>query len=80
MEINHFIENYKEAFGQKAELPIVFWYSNAPMAETEKINGCFFKKIAAVRQGELISINAETIGCGGGKLYNGFIEMPPFVP
>ena len=28
MEIKKFIENYREAFGEYAELPIVFWRSN----------------------------------------------------
>lgn len=26
MEIKKFIENYREAFGEYAELPILFWY------------------------------------------------------
>ena len=43
MEVKVFIDNYREAFGEKAELPIVFWYSDTPLADTEKINGCFFK-------------------------------------
>jgi hypothetical protein len=45
MEIKKFIENYREAFGETAELPIVFWYSDTPESQTEKINGCFFKNM-----------------------------------
>ena len=30
MDIHTFIGNYREAFGQQAELPIVFWYSDQP--------------------------------------------------
>ena len=41
MDIHTFIGNYREAFGQQAELPIVFWYSDQPEAPAEKVNGCF---------------------------------------
>ncbi|MDL2265826.1 DUF169 domain-containing protein [Parabacteroides sp. OttesenSCG-928-G21] len=80
MEISIFITNYREAFGEAVELPLVFWYSDEPVAETEKINGCFFKGLSAVRKGMPISLNAEIIGCGGGKFYTGFSEMPERVP
>lgn len=80
MEVKVFIDNYREAFGEKAELPIVFWYSDTPLADTEKINGCFFKGLKTVREGNPISLNAEVIGCGGGKFYTGFTEMPERVP
>ena len=33
-----------------------------------------------VRDGGIISLNAENIGCGGGKFYTGFTEMPERVP
>lgn len=72
MDIHTFIGNYREAFGQQAELPIVFWYSDQPEAPAAKVNGCFFKSMAQVRNGKIISLNAETIGCGGGKFYTGF--------
>ena len=45
MEIKKFIENYREAFGEYAELPILFWYSDILENETEKVNGCFFKSM-----------------------------------
>ena len=45
MEIKTFVANYREAFGETAELPIVFWYSDTPESQTEKINGCFFKNM-----------------------------------
>ena len=80
MEIKKFIENYREAFGEYAELPIVFWYSDILENETGKVNGCFFKSMSKVRGGNTISLNAETIGCGGGKFYTGFTDMPEHVP
>ena len=80
MEIGVFINTYKEAFGDTAELPIVFWFSNEPIADTEKTGGCFFKGMAAVRQGVPISLNEETIACMGGKLYTGFAGMSERIP
>lgn len=80
MDIRTFITNYYEAFCKQAELPIAFWYSDQLEAETEKVNGCFFKYIQQVREGKIISLNAETIGCGGGKFYTGFTDMPEYVP
>ena len=80
MDIQTFIQNFKEAFGENAELPLVFWYSDEQKGETEKINGCFFKGMRTVRDGGIISLNAENIGCGGGKFYTGFTEMPIGVP
>ncbi len=44
MEIEKFIENYREAFGEAAGLPVVFWYSDEETGHTEKkIGGCFLK-------------------------------------
>lgn len=80
MEVNVFIDNYREAFGRAAELPIVFWFSDVAAQPTEKINGCFFKGMKIVRQGGIISLNADVIGCGGGKFYTGFTGMPEMVP
>ena len=80
MEVKTFIHNYREAFGNKPELPIAFWYSDLPIAETEKINGCFFKGMTKVREGTPISLSLNTVGCGGGKFYTGFTEMPERIP
>ena len=80
METATFINNYKAAFGEAAELPIVFWYSDTAVANTEKIGGCFFKGMKTVREGNPISLNADNIGCGGGKFYTGFTDMPEYVP
>ena len=80
MEIKTFIANYKAAFGENTELPIVFWYSDTLENQTEKINGCFFKDMRKVREGHTVSLNADVIGCGGGKFYTGFTKMPERVP
>lgn len=80
MNVSTFIQNYTEAFGEHAPLPLLFFYSDTPLAETEKINGCFFKGLHTVRKGNPVSLNADVIGCGGGKFYTGFSEMPERVP
>ena len=46
--VKQFIQNFREAFGQKATLPLLFGYSNQPVADTERINGCFFKGLQAL--------------------------------
>ena len=79
-EIKEFIENFLEAFGSTAQLPLVFGYSNTAIAETNKIGGCFFKGLQEAREGNGVSLSAEVIGCGGGKLYTGFADMPEYVP
>ena len=80
MELWEFIESYQEAFGENAQLPLLFGYSNTPVAQTAKIGGCFFKGLQTAREGTPVSLNAEVIGCGGGKLYTGFTDMPEHVP
>ncbi|MEG0795654.1 MAG: DUF169 domain-containing protein [Odoribacter sp.] len=80
METKVFINNYREAFGEAAELPMVFWYSDEMADATAKIGGCLFKGMQEVRDGKVISLDAEVIGCGGGKFYTGFTEMPEYVP
>ncbi|MBR6988575.1 MAG: DUF169 domain-containing protein [Bacteroidaceae bacterium] len=80
MDIKSFIQNYREAFGSKAPLPLLFGYSDQPVAETGKIGGCFFKGLLQAREGQPVSLSAEVIGCGGGKLYTGFSDMPERVP
>ena len=80
MDIKEFIQNYREAFGEKAQLPLLFGYGDKPIGDTEKIGGCFFKGLQAARDGRPVSLSADVIGCGGGKLYTGFSDMPERVP
>ena len=80
MGIKEFIECYREAFGERVPLPLLFGYSDTPVAQTAKIGGCFFKGLQAAREGEPVSLNADVIGCGGGKFYTGFAEVPERVP
>lgn len=80
MDIQLFINNFREAFGDKVDLPIVFWYSDQPVNPVDKIGGCLFKCMKDVREGQTVTLNVDTIGCGGGKFYTGFTPMPERVP
>ena len=80
MDIKEFLLNYRQAFGSKASLPLLFGYSDKPIANTEKIGGCFFKGLQAARDGQPVSLSADVIGCDGGKLYTGFSDIPERVP
>lgn len=80
MELQEFINNYTEAFGSQAQLPLLFGYSDKAIANTEKIGGCFFKGLQVAREGTPVSLSVDVIGCGGGKLYTRFTDMPEHVP
>lgn len=80
MDTRIFIKNFREAFGEQPESPIAFWYSAEPVGELEKINGCFFKGFKRLKEGQVFTLDVETIGCGGGKFYSGFIDMPERIP
>lgn len=81
MNIKTFIENYREAFGPQAELPIAFWYSDRAEAPTEKVNGCLLKCLKQARtEGRTVSLSRESITCGGGRFYTAFDAMPERVP
>ena len=49
MEIEKFIENYREAFGEAAGLPVVFWYSDEETGHTEKILKVCKRFVPAIR-------------------------------
>ena len=80
MDNKKFIEDYKQAFGEKAVLPIAFWYSDTPVAESQPVNGCFFPAFEKVREGQAVSFDNTTMKCGGGKFYCGLAPMPEYVP
>ena len=79
MDIDVFIKNFQQAFGDY-ELPLALWYSHQPEGTLEKTWGCFIKDLKPAREGATISLNADTISCRGGKVYSGFLAMPPTLP
>lgn len=80
LSVPTFVEKLKRYFGDDMQLPIAFWRSNEPLAQTEKIAGCFFKGFAAVRDGEPLSLSLQNCTCGGGRFYLGIADMPDRVP
>lgn len=80
MDYQQLINDYKEAFGESATMPIAFWHSDTPIAEPEAVNGCFFPIFEKVRKGNAASFDVATMKCGGGKFYCGLAPMPEYVP
>lgn len=80
MKVDTFINNYYAAFGEAVQLPLAFWYSQVPINLSEKVNGCFFKKMSEISMGKVVSFDESVIGCGGGKYYTGFTELPERIP
>jgi hypothetical protein len=81
MTPSEFIDNYREAFGDGAPLPIAFWYADESVAETPRTQHCFFREvIPAVRAGGKASLNADNINCGGGRFYTGFAPLRETTP
>ncbi|MGN0032418.1 MAG: DUF169 domain-containing protein [Candidatus Limimorpha sp.] len=80
MDIKQFIQDFKEAFGEAAAMPMVFFHSDTPVAKPETMNGCFFPAFEKVREGHNASFDATTMKCGGGKFYCRLAPMPEYVP
>ena len=73
-----FIQLWEKYFG-KAELPIVFFYTDDPdgvtKAKPPKVeHRCVIADIARARKGTSIAFNVAAVGCFGGKKYLGFTE------
>lgn len=80
MKSQDFIKLFRELFGNNVSLPIVYNYTNEPMANTPKFGGCIFKKLVEIDHGEIVSVNTSNLQCGGGRFYTGFTDMPNRVP
>ena len=80
MTVKGFIEKYRQAFGDKAPLPIAFGYSDSPVSEIRSVPKCLVGSISNVRHGNSLTLSAENVICGGGGFYTAFTEMPERVP
>ena len=80
MTVKGFIEKYRQAFGERAPLPIAFGYSDTPVSEIRSVPKCLVGSISNVRHGNSLTLSAENVICGGGGLYTAFTEMPERVP
>jgi len=80
---DHFTKIWNTYF-PGAELPLVFFYADEAVPGTlpkpPAGHRCMIADLARVRRGKILSMNVETIGCGGGRRYTGFteIQMPHF--
>ena len=73
-----FIKLWEKYFG-KAELPVVFFYTDTPVGVTRvkppKLeHKCVIADIARARKGASVAFDVAAVGCFGGKKYLGFTE------
>jgi len=73
-----FIKLWRKYFG-KAELPIIFFYTDNPVDATKlkspkAEHRCVIADVARTRKGVSVALNADAVGCFGGKKYCGFTE------
>ena len=78
--VQKFLQQYKEAFGDAAPLPIVFGYSHAAATEVHKVPRCMIGAIRKVCNGEALTLTADNVLCGGGSLYTRFAPMQERIP
>lgn len=71
MTTSDFISEYRECFGASAPLPLAVVYTDMPLSEPRNITGCMFKQFHRAYNGETVTFDAESLTCGGGKLYTG---------
>lgn len=80
MTIQEFTNKYREAFGESVPLPVAFGYSDKAVTEVKKIPRCMIGAIRKVCDGEPLTLSADNVLCGGGRLYTAFAPMPDRVP
>lgn len=80
MTISDFIQKYREAFGDAVPLPVAFGYSCEAATEVRKIPRCMVGAIRGVCEKGALTLSAENVLCGGGRLYTAFDRMPEQVP
>lgn len=80
MTPQQFTAQFREAFGEAAELPIAIWYDTTAVASDCRVPRCMIGAIRKVCNGESLTLTAESVQCGGGALYTAFRPMPERVP
>jgi len=72
-----FIKLWRKYFNG-AELPITFYYTDksesVEIVEPPSGQRCFVCELAQARNGKSLCFGADSIGCGGGKRYSGFVQ------
>lgn len=80
MTIQEFIAKYREAFGESVPFPVAFGYSEKVVTAVKKMPRCMIGAIRKVCDGEPLTLSADNVLCGGGRLYAAFAPMPERVP
>lgn len=74
---NQFITLWNTYFPQ-AGLPITFQYSadtqNLPIVEAPKGHRCIIAQLTQVQRGKTLCMQADSVGCRGGKRYTNFTD------
>lgn len=78
--LQKFLQQYKEAFGDAAPLPIAFGYSHTAATEVHNVPRCMIGAIRKVCNGETLTLTADNVLCGGGSLYTRFAPMQERIP
>lgn len=78
--IQKFIESYIKAFGTATPLPVAFGYSDKACSGIGKMPHCMVGAIRKVCEGEPLTLCAENVSCGGGRLYTAFAPMQERTP
>jgi uncharacterized protein (DUF169 family) len=72
-----FIQLWKKYFG-KSELPIMVYYTNqegcGDLVKAPAGHQCFIGVLAKVRKGQPLCFDEDSVGCGGGKKYLGYVQ------
>lgn len=78
MEIKEKFIGLWEKYFNHAELPIAFYYTSekghAELAKPSSLFRCVMGAMAKVREGNLLCLNNNAVGCFGGKKYLGFTQ------
>lgn len=80
MEVRDFISRYKEAFSERAELPVAVWYADEEQGMRATTKGCMLKAMSDARGGQAICFDCKGIGCTGGRYKCGFTGPGRFLP
>ncbi len=72
---DNFINLWTEYF-EGADLPLVFYYTDdaegQDRVESSSLHRCLIGNLAKVRKGTTLCLDADSIGCAGGRRYLGF--------
>lgn len=80
MTPQQFTERFREVFDNAAPMPIALWYDNIAVDADCRMPRCIIGAIRKVCEGEPLTLSAENVLCGGGRLYTAFDAMPERVP